>query len=253
VPDLSAAQQALLVAGAVCVGFSKTGVSVAASVAVALFAAALPARESTGTLLPLLVLGDVLAVALYRRHADRPALLRLFPAVAVGVLAGVGVLAVVGDLVLRRTIGVVVLVLVAVHLWSRRADRGVQAEVLAARRHRRRHVSAGVFGALAGFTTMVANAGAPVMAIYLLRSGVGVLAFLGTTAWFFFVVNLFKLPFSAGLGLLTAESLRLDLWLVPGVLVGAAAGHLVVRRIDPGRFEAVVLALVVLASANLLR
>lgn len=250
---LDPTQVALLVLAALCVGFAKTAVSGTASISVALFAAVLPARESTGALLPLLILGDVVAVSLYRQHADWAVLLRLFPSVAVGVVGGAAFVANVGDTGMRRTIGVVLLVLVVVHLWQRRRDAALDPDTLAARRHASRHASAAAFGILAGFTTMVANAGGPAMAIYLLRSGVGMLGFLGTTAWFFATVNVFKLPFSAGLGLLTGQTLVLLAWLAPAVLLGAGAGRAIIGRIDQARFEALVLVFVVLSSANLLR
>jgi uncharacterized protein len=79
------------------------------------------------------------------------------------------------------------------------------------------------------------------------------LGFLGTSAWFFFVVNLFKLPFSLGLGLIGVDTLRMVALLVPAVLVGAVLGRLVIRRLDEQRFEALVLVFTVLASLNLLR
>ena len=242
-----------LVVAAVGVGFAKTAIGGVASVSVVLFATVLPARESTGALLPLLLVGDVVAVTMYRRHADWPALLRLFPSVGVGVLLGVAVVARVDDTTMRRMIGGVLLLLVAVHLTQRWLRRDQDPDALREQQHRRRHVTALVFGMLAGFTTMVANAGGAVMSIYLLSAGLGMLGFLGTTAWFFFAMNLFKVPFSVGLDLISVESLVLDLWLVPAVVLGALLGRAVVHRIDQGRFEMLVLAFVVVSSAYLVR
>lgn len=91
------------------------------------------------------------------------------------------------------------------------------------------------------------------MSIYLLSAGMGMLGFLGTSAWFFLAVNLFKVPFSLALDLITVESLVLDAWLVPAVLVGAVLGRAVVHRIDQSRFETLVLVFVVLSSLNLVR
>jgi uncharacterized membrane protein YfcA len=105
---------------------------------------------------------------------------------------------------------------------------------------------------LAGFTTMVANAGGPVMAMYLLAARLEVLRFLGTTAWFFFLVNLIKLPFSIRLGLVTRSSLLLDITLVPLVLVGTVVGRFVIRSIDQGRFETLVLVFTVVSTVPLL-
>lgn len=235
---------------AVLVGFAKTAIGGVGLVSVALFATVLPARESTGALLPLLLVGDVVAVLLYRRHASWPALLRLLPAVGVGVLVGAVFIARVEDTTMRRTIGGVLLALVAVHVARARGRAGAGPEPRGAEPRRPR--AAPAFGALAGFTTMVANAGGPVMSLYLLAARLDKLAFLGTAAWFFLLVNASKVPFSVGLGLVRPESLLLDAALAPLVLVGAAAGRWLVRRVDQARFEQLVLLATVVASVNLL-
>jgi hypothetical protein len=253
VSGLATVEILALLTAAVGVGFAKTAIGGVTAVSVALFAAVLPARESTGALLPLLLVGDVIAVTIYRRHADWPALLRLFPSVAAGVLLGVVFVARVDDTAMRRMIGAVLLILVAVHLARRWLRRDQDPDALREEQHRRRHATALVFGVLAGFTTMVANAGGPVMSIYLLSAGLGMLGFMGTSAWFFFAVNVFKVPFSVGLDLISVESLLLDLWLIPAVVVGASLGRALVHRIDRRSFEALVLVFVVLSGAYLFR
>ncbi|MGP4115352.1 sulfite exporter TauE/SafE family protein [Streptomyces sp. 4N509B] len=242
VDGLGGTEWALLGVAALLVGLAKTSVGGVAAISVALFASVLPARESSGALLPLLILGDVLAVSAYRRHVEWRALLRLFPSVAVGVLLGVVFVARVDDTVMRRTIGAILLAVVAVHLWRRRRP--------AAEPGRWRAM---VYGLLAGFTTMVANAGGAVMSLYLLSAGYDKMRFLGTAAWFFFLVNLFKVPFSAQLGLISADSLTLNAALAGAVLLGGVVGRLLVKRLDQQRFEQVVLFFTVVSSLNLLR
>lgn len=241
---LSAGQWAALAVGALLVGFAKTAVGGVASISVAIFAAVLPARASTGALLPLLIAGDMFALYAYRKHADWQALVRLFPSVAVGVLLGVWFVGVVDDVVMRRTIGAVLLILVGVHLATRRRQMATD---------RPRTMLAVGFGTAAGFTTMVANAGGAAMSLYLLLMRMSKLGFLGTTAWFFFLVNCFKVPFSVGLGLLTWESLSLNVVLLPALVVGAIAGRRLIDRIDQATFEGLVLAFTVLSALNLLR
>lgn len=247
---LGAVSWLLLGLAALLVGFAKTAVGGVAAISVAVCAAVLPAKQSTGFLLPLLLVGDLLAVGAYRLHADWGTLVRLLPAVVVGVLAGVVFIGRVDDTVMRRTMGVILLLLVAVHLVQRRSRTARPAEPDWGTRHR---VRTGGYGGLAGFTTMVANSGGAVMSLYLLSTGLGVLGFLGTTAWFFFLVNLFKLPFSIGLGLVSPASLLLDAALVPAVLVGAIVGRRVIGRIDQARFETLVLVFTVLSTLPLLR
>ena len=250
---LSALDWSLLAVAALLVGFAKTAIGGVAAISVAIFAAVLPARESTGALLPLLMVGDVVAVRAYRRHADWPTLLRLFPSVAAGVLLGAAFVARVDDTAMRRTIGVVLLALLGVHLVQRRRARVRQPPAAGESAARRPPAVAAVFGLLAGFTTMVANAGGAVMALYLLSAGLGMLGFLGTGAWFFLVVNLFKLPFSVGLDLITPASLARDALLAPAVLLGAAVGRACISRIDPARFEQLILVVTAGTSLNLLR
>lgn len=256
--DLSPVAWALLAVGAATVGFSKTAIGGVGQIGVALFALLLPAKDSTGALLPLLLVGDVVAVAIYRRHADWPVLLRLLPLVAVGVVVGVVFVAAVDDATMRRAIGAVLLVLVAFHVVRRRLspdppaasrpppDGGTRHLLLA----RPDPATAG-YGLLAGFTTMVANSGGPPTSLYLLRMGLSVDVFIGTMAWFFLLVNLAKVPFSAGLGLISAPSLLLDLVLAPAVVLGAWLGRVVIVRIRQEVFERLVL-VVVAATAVLL-
>lgn len=231
--DLPVSAWLLLAAGAVIVGISKTALPGAGTLAVVVFAAILPARTSTAALLVLLIVGDILALTLYRRHADWRTLWRLAPAVVVGIAVGALFLALAQDVLVRRGIGAILVALVIVTLALRRGPvrpGGGRAALLG-------------YGALGGFTTMVANAGGPVMSLYFLAARFDVRAFLGTAAWFFAVVNIAKLPIVIGLGLLTAPVLWLDLLLVPAVLVGGVLGRLIAGRLSQRTFETVVLVL----------
>src|SRR5690606_13436581 len=119
--DLAWYAWALLGIAAVIIGMSKTALPGAGTIAVAIFAAVLPAKQSTGTILLLLILADLFAITIYRRTVNWRALLRLAPAVAVGVLAGVVFLALVNDWWVKRAIGVLLLAVIAVTLLRRRA------------------------------------------------------------------------------------------------------------------------------------
>ncbi|MET9190841.1 sulfite exporter TauE/SafE family protein [Streptomyces tendae] len=235
---------------ALLVGFSKTAVSGANTVSLAIFAAVLPARASTGILLPVLIAGDVLAVLTYRRHAHWPTLWRLFPAVGVGVVVGTLFLVWADDAVVRTSIGVILLFMAGVTVWRRRrADAAEQPDEVTSRTGR---VKARSYGVLGGFTTMVANAGGPVMSMYLLSAGFRKLGFLGTSAFFFLIVNVSKLPFSAGLGLIDGHSLLLDAGLVVFVVPGAFLGKWAVTRINQRLFERLVIAATVVGGLQLL-
>lgn len=241
---------AALAFAALLVGFSKTAVSGANTVSLAIFAAVLPARTSTGVLLPILIVGDVLAVLTYRRHAHWPTLWRLFPAVGVGVVLGVVFLLWADDGIVRSSIGAILLMMAAVTVWRRRtAEKEDDSDAVTTRAGRAKARSYGVLG---GFTTMVANAGGPVMSMYLLSAGFRKLGFLGTSAFFFLIVNVSKVPFSVGLGLIDGRSLLLDAALAVFVVPGALLGKWAVNRINQRLFEQLVIAATVVGGVQLL-
>ncbi|MFD4257817.1 sulfite exporter TauE/SafE family protein [Streptomyces sp. NPDC058534] len=246
---------AALAFAALLVGFSKTAVSGANTVSLAIFAAVLPARASTGILLPVLIAGDVLAVLTYRRHAHWPTLWRLFPAVGVGVVVGTLFLVWADDAIVRTSIGVILLLMAGVTVWRRRQAEVSDAADSSGRdgtASRAGRVKARSYGVLGGFTTMVANAGGPVMSMYLLSAGFRKLGFLGTSAFFFLIVNVSKVPFSAGLGLIDGRSLLLDAVLVVFVVPGAFLGKWAVHRINQRLFERLVIAATIVGGLQLL-
>lgn len=243
---LTAWQWTLLALGAFFTGLSKTGISGVAVLTVALFANALPARDSTGALLPLLLCGDVFGVAFFRKHASWPHLWKLCPWVALGVGAGFFAMDHISNLQVQRMIGGILLVMVALSLWRQALGEQANSKVPHA------WWFAVLTGLLAGFTTMVANAAGPVMILYFLAIGLPKLVFVGTGAWFFMLVNAFKVPFSARLGLITGRSLLMDLLLVLPMLPGALLGPVILRRLNQKAFELMVLILTALATVRLL-
>lgn len=240
-------QWALAVVAAGLVGLSKTGISGLGLLAVVLFAQILPAREATGLVLPLLCFGDVVAVSAYRRHATWSHLWRLFPWTGGGVILGYLALGRISDRETRILIGAIVLALIAVHLVRRRPHATASSE---ASDHGAWFAPA--IGVLAGFTTLVANAAGPLMAIYLLAMRLPKFEFMGTAAVFFLLLNLFKVPFMLHLGLITGASFTTNLLLAPAVLAGAWSGRRVLQRIDQQWFEKVALFLSAIAALELM-
>lgn len=239
---------AALGVAAVVIGISKTALPGGSILAIALFAAVLPARTSTAATLLLLMVGDVFALLAYRRHAHWPTLLRLAPAVVAGLLLGFAFLALTGDGVVRRAIGVILLLMIAVTLWRRWRQARAEQESVA----RGGALLAGAYGTLGGFTTMVANAGGPVMSMYFLATRTPVHVFLGTSAWFFAIINVIKVPFLAGIGLFTGPVLLTDAILAPLVVLGALLGLRVARHLDQRLFDRIVIVLTILGAVYLL-
>ena len=233
-------QWALAALGAYLVGISKTGIAGLGVFAVALFASALPARESTGVVLVILIAADVVAVITYRRQASWPHLLRLFPWAAAGIILGYLVMGRIDSATTQRLIGVILVVIVIVHFWRRMQTQTLVALEAEAKPH---PLLAALTGVSAGFTTMVANAAGPIMIIYLLAMRLPKYIFMGTAAWYFFILNLFKVPFSYSLGLINFDSLQISLLLAPVAVAGALTGRVLIRHINQQVFELLALAL----------
>ncbi len=231
---------------ALVIGYSKTALGGLAVVSVAIFASILPARQSTAAILAVLIVGDLVAVWHYRRDADWAIVRRLLPAVLPGLVLGSLFLGMVDDTVLRRSIGGILLALVLLQLWVKWRS-GEEASTV----HERR-AAAWAAGTGAGFATMTANAAGAVMTLYLSASGIDKRRFVGTNAWFFLIVNLVKVPFSIGLGLLHWSDAGRAGLLAPLVLLGGLLGYATVRRISQRGFDVAVLLASAVAAAALL-
>lgn len=229
-PQLTMAQWALTFTAAICIGMSKTGFGGMGMIAVLLMASVLPVRESTGAVLPLLIVADLFAVHAFRRFTVWRHLARLLPPAAVGIVCGWLVMRHLDARVFAPVIGWTVIVLLFLTIIQKVSSRtaGFVSEHPAA---------ALATGWAAGVTTMIANAAGAVMTIYLLACRLPKMEFVGTAAWFFFVINLAKVPFSASLGLINGQSLLLNAILVPGVVAGTVAGRLLLGKINQATFE----------------
>jgi len=241
-------QWMLLVMGAVMVGMAKTGLSGLGTLFIAIFANVLPTKEATGLVLPLLIFGDVVAVAVYRRHAVWSQLWGLFPWAGVGVVAGYLAMDRIDNHQARVLVGGIVLALLVLH--SLRRWRGRRAAAVVTEPRVPRPVVASV-GVLAGFTTLIANAAGPLMAVYLLALRLPKLEFIGTSAVYFLLLNLFKVPFMVDLGLITGSSLWVNLLLAPAVFTGALIGRWLVQRINQRWFEILTLGFTAVAGLRL--
>jgi uncharacterized protein len=249
-PDLALTQWIAGVLCALLVGFSKTGVVGLGIVAVPIMAGIFPPRESTGILLPMLVVGDIVAVTLYRRHAlDRSmwrTLLRLLPWVALGLGLGYVAMDWVTDRQMSPILGGLILGLLVLQFVRKRAGDWMD--------QRLPHTwwFGAICGFLAGLATMLANAAGPITVMYFLARGLPKREFVVTGAWFYLIVNLIKMPMSATLGLVTAPTLAFDLAMVPIILVGAVLGYFVLSKMPQKVFDGLVLVIAVAASLRLI-
>ena len=227
---------------AVLIGINKTAIPGIGVLPVVLLTMAFPARLSTGLQLIMLAMTDLLAVAWYRRHADWKIVLRLLPWAFAGLALGSWTLRYISDEAMRPLLGAIVLILAALNVLRAR---------LAPEKIPSGSAVAAACGVTLGFTTQVANAAGPVAAIYFLAMKLPKEKYMGCSAWFFLIINWTKLPIFLWEGRITMEALKIDLMMIPFLLIGAALGILLLSKMPQKLFENIIQVLVVVTAIKL--
>ena len=244
-PHLSGWEWTIAIFGAACAGLSKAGFSGLGLGAVIVFATIFGARDSTGIVLPLLIVADIGAVSIFRQHARWDHIRRTLPLAAAGVVLGTLIMMRLDNASFRPLLGGIILILTGLQFVRLRWP-----DVYGSVPHSR--PVAWALGLVAGITTMVANAAGPFVALYCVAVGLPKMEVVGTLAWFFLLINLFKVPFSVWLGVIHGSSLTLDAVLVPAVLAGLLCGRWLIGRISQRVFDGVLLLFAASAALRLI-
>jgi uncharacterized protein len=244
-PDFSPVQWLLLLLGALGIGVAKSGFAGVSMLHVIIFAYLFGARESTGVVLPMLIVGDVLAVCAFRQHARWEYVRRMLPPALAGIVVGWLLMHRLSGEAYKPLIGGIILALTVLQLWR-------QARPAFFERVPHSAWFAWTMGLLAGGTTMLINGAGPIMALYFLAIALPKLEFVSTSAWFFLIVNCLKVPFSATLGLIHLDTLRLNALLVPVIAGGLFFGRWLVQRIPQRLFDGLLLAFAAAAALRLI-
>jgi len=216
--------------GAVCIGLSKAGLSGTSTLNVVLMAKIFGAKPSVGIVLPLLIVADLMGYVLNRKGGSWKAIIPMVPPAIAGVVLGWFMLDQIDNASARIVIGWLIIALLIFNLVlnARRQD------FIALTEH---NGFSWTMGFMAGAVTMIANAAGPVMTVYLLSQHLEKKDHLGVFSRFFLFINLFKVPFSADLGIINAPSLMTNLVLFPGVICGILLGWQILKRIPQKPFE----------------
>ena len=246
----------LLALGAFFTGLGKGGLPGAGNLTVALFALVFEdlgikagVALSVGILLPVLISADIAAVLIYRRHAEWKFIVRVLPFFLIGIVAGWFVFDYFKsrDELLKTVIGSVLLAMTALHFFRQWTKGDTEAT-----EHRSSLVLGIIFGLLGGIATMLANAAGPVAQLYLLAMALPKYAFIGTAAWLFLIVNVFKVPFMIDLGIINAEWLPLSFQMMPFAIIATMIAPFIVKHINQKVFETLLWVFVIFAGIKLL-
>lgn len=216
---------------ALIIGMSKSGVPGLGILNVAIFQILMDAKDAVGFGLPLLVVGDLCSLVIYRSHANWKHLFRLVPWAVVGVVFGWYMLGQLGSSEARMVISLVLLAMLLLHAVRQKWP-GLISEAVP-----HSYAAAALIGVLAAFISTLANAAGPIMILYLLSMRLPKMAFMGTSVYFFTFLNTFKVPFLHDHGLVNWGSLEANLKLVPFVVGGSLIGFFFARKVSQNWFE----------------
>lgn len=226
----------LLVAlGAFIIGLSKAGLKGIDMVNVTLMAIVFGGKASTGVVLPLLCVADVMAVWYYNRHAQWKIFWRLVPWMMAGILIGVFTGKDLNEALFRKVMAVIIVLTVIIMLFMEfRKTTAVPRNVF---------FTAGM-GLVSGFTTMLGNLAGAFANIYFLAMQLIKNDFIGTAAWVFLAMNFFKLPFQIFYWKnITQATLATDLVLLPALVAGFAAGLRIVALLKDDSYRRLIIVL----------
>ena len=208
----------------VLIGMSKVGISGGGMIAVPILAILFGGKSSSGIMLPILIMADVFGTTYYKRHTQWSHLIKLLPSAVIGVIIGTFVGDYIPDQTFKIIMGIIILSSIGILLWM---------EVSTTRWIPKGNWFAILIGVGVGFTTMVGNLAGSLMALYLLANDMPKNKFIGTAAWFFLIINVFKVPFHLFVwDTIDLQSLKLDLTLLPAIALGAFLGIKIVKRLN---------------------
>lgn len=209
---------------ALILGMGKAGIKGLGVLIVTIMAILFGGKASTGILIPLMVVADILAVFYYNRHTQWKFLLKILPTMVLGVLVGVWFGNDISEKLFRQIMAVFIILTVIMMVWmDQKKNKTVPTHWL----------FASSMGLLSGITSMIGNLAGSFANIYFLAIRLPKNQFIGTAAWLFLIINVFKLPFHIFVWkTVTPESLLLNLFLIPGVLMGFFTGVTLVKLLN---------------------
>ncbi len=242
--EISVAAWAMAATAVFLMGISKAGLKGMSIFNVTLMALAFGSKASTGLFIPLLIVGDIFAVAYYNRHTQWKYILRFIPWMITGILIGV----LVGKDLPEQEFkwGMVVVIFLSLGMlvwWDRRKSKSVPSH----------WAFAGSMGIMAGVCTMIGNLAGAFTNIFFLAMRLPKNEFVGTAAWLFFITNLFKLPFHIFVWkTISTESLLINLKLLPAIFVGLVLGVFLVKKINEKNYKRFILIVTAIGAVAIL-
>jgi len=229
----------------ILIGMAKTGLSGAGLMIVPIMAGIFGGKLSVGIVLPMLIFADLFAVNYYHRYATWRYILLALPWALLGVVIATMFGNLIDDKTFKAIIAIVILLGMVLMI--------IQDTLIKSKKIPDTWWFAAMLGLTGGFTTMIGNAAGPVMSLYLLSMHLPKNIFIGTSAWFFLIINLLKIPFHVfSWHTITYQTLMVDLASIPAILLGVLLGIKSVKMIPEKVYRYFIVISTILAALLLL-
>ena len=236
---------ALAIPGVLITGISKGGFGGGLGVlAVPMMALVIDPVLAAAIMLPILCVMDVIGAVAYRKSIDWLNLRILVPAAVIGIALGTASFRYLDASAIRLMVGTLAVGFAADHWLRRRARSGEPQQ--------RSALKGGFWGSVAGFTSFLAHSGGPPASVYLLPQRLDRTLFVGTTVYFFIIVNYVKLIPYAWLGQLSATNLTVTAVLLPLAPVGMLLGIWLHKHVSDTLFYRICYVLLAATGVKLL-
>ncbi|WP_319562016.1 sulfite exporter TauE/SafE family protein [Marispirochaeta sp.] len=243
--DLRFAQWLLVIIAVASIGANKTGIVGINLLSVAILAAIFGGKASTGVIMPFLIMADLFAISHYRKSVRWKHLLIILFWALLGVSTALYVGEIIADEYFRIILAVIVLSLLIMTILS---------EISGRRFHPTKHWYITIFiGLIGGFTSMIGNAAGPIFSLYFISLRHTKNEYIATRAWFFFIINLIKVPLHLFVwDTITPRTLGFNFLLAPAIALGALTGIVIVRKIPERAYKIFILTATLLSAIMLL-
>ncbi len=239
--DINTFEWILIAICGILVGISKTGISGAGLAVVPILATIFGGKPSTGLLLPMLIMADIFAVKYYNRHAEWHHVFKLLPWAFIGIIIALIIGNIITTKLFNNIIAITVMTGIIMMIW-----RDIKGEKTKIPENLWFTILLGITG---GFATMIGNAAGPIMALYLLSMRLPKNNFIGTAAWFFFIINVSKVPLHIFFWrTISLKTFYFDLVVLPSILLGVILGIAIVKKIPEKLYRIIVIATTIISA-----
>jgi len=244
--NLSLFNWVILITCGLLLGIRKSGIAGSSLVVVPIMANVFGGKASTGIVLPMLLIADVFAVSYYYRYVKWRYILKLMPWTILGIFLALFCGNNISNEIFQKVMATTIFCAIFFMILRELNKRG--------RPFPNYWWIAMIFGIIGGFASMIGNVAGSIMATYLLSLNLPKYNFISTESWFFFSVNLLKIPLHIFIWeTISLRTLTINIIIAPVIIFGVFIGIKIVKKIPERMYRVLIIAITLLSAVFLFK